>query len=120
MKTTIVYLSSVILILCLVTSHVEAGNLDTPYSPTKKEWLELSIFKLIKDRTAPWKQRIGTMVWVVEKDNAVYITLTSANGQDILTSQAEREYVETVKAEVENFLKKYDWSKNLKTFVQFQ
>ena len=120
MKTIIVYLCSVILILGFVTSHVQAGNLDTPYSPTKKEWLELSIFKLIKDRTDPWKQRIGTMVWFVEKDDTIYITLTSSNGQDPLSKRAEQEYVEAIKSDVENFLKKYEWSKNLKTFVQFQ
>ena len=97
-----------------------AGNLDKPYSPTRKEWLEISVFQLIKIRTDPWKQRIGFLVWVVEKENTVFLTLTSANGEEPLTKEKENTYVETVKKDVESFLKEYEWSKNLKVFVQFQ
>ena len=108
---------SFILIFSLSTY---GGDLDKPYSPTRKEWLEMSIFKLIKIRTDPWKQRIGFSVWVVEKENTVFLTLTSANGQEELTKEQEDTYVKIVKGDVESFLKEYEWSKNLKVFVQFK
>ena len=95
------------------------ADLDKPYSPTRKEWLEISIFKTIRDRTDIWKQRISSIVWVKEEYNTVYITLTSANGQEPLSKESRDAYVEVVKETVESFLEKYEWSKNLKVFVQF-
>jgi hypothetical protein len=59
-------------------------------------------------------------VWVVEKENMVFITLTSANRQEELTKEKEDTYVEIVKRDVESFLKEYEWYKNLKVFVQFK
>ena len=109
-----------IFIIFYFSTSTYAGNFDKPYSPTRKEWLEMSIFKLIKIRTDPWKQRIGFLVWVVEKENTVFLTLTSANGQEELTKKQEDTYVEIVKGDVESFLKEYEWSKNLKVFVQFK
>ena len=106
--------------ILLFSLSTYAGDLDKPYSPTRKEWLEISIFKVIKDRTDPWRTRIGILVWVVEKENTVFITLTSANGEEPLTKEAENIYVETVKSDVESFLKGYGWSKNLKVFMQFK
>ena len=58
-------------------------------------------------------------LWVVEKENTVFITLTSANGEEPLTKEKENTYVEVVKSDVESFLREYEWSKNLKVFVQF-
>jgi len=114
----------IILVGIFIVFHFSAStyadNFDKPYSPTRKDWLEISIFKLIKIRTDPWRQRIGFLVWVMEKENTVFITLTSANGEEPLTKEKENTYVETVKKDVESFLKEYEWSKNLKVFVQFQ
>ena len=96
-----------------------ADELDKPYSPTRKEWLEISIFKVIKDRTDSWRTRIGFLVWVVEKENTVFVTLTSANWEEPLNKAAKDKYVEIVKTDIERFLKKYDWSRGLRVFVQF-
>lgn len=113
-----VILVAIFIIFSASTTY--AGNLDKPYSPTRKEWLEMSLFKLIKIRTDPWQQRIGFLVWVVEKENTVFITLTSTNRQEELIKEKEDTYVEIVKRDVESFLKEYEWSKNLKVFVQFK
>jgi hypothetical protein len=53
-------------------------------------------------------------------ENTVFITLGSANGQEPITKEAEDKYVEIVKSDIEAYLKNYDWSKNLKVFVQFR
>jgi hypothetical protein len=70
-----------------------SGDLDKPYTPTRKEWLEMTVFKTIKVRTDPWKQRISSIVWVKEEENTIYITLTSANGQDEIEKRAQNEYI---------------------------
>ena len=109
--------------LCLIflaVTWTHAVDLDKPYAPTRKKWLELSIFQLIKVRTDPWRHRIGFLVWVMEKDNTIYVTLTSANGQDALTKEQESRYVDTVKGDVESFIRKYQWSKDLKLHMQFR
>lgn len=96
-----------------------SGELDKSYSPTRKEWLEMSIFKTIKDRTDSWKQRISSVVWLKEEENTIFITLTSANQQEEMKAKAQKEYVEIIQNDVESFIKKYDWAKKLKVHVQF-
>lgn len=98
---------------------VYSGELDMPYSPTKKEWLEISISKVIKDRTDAWKQRVSSIVWAKEEEKTIFITLTSANGQEELKLEAQNTYIDIIKKDVENFIKKYDWAKILKVYVQF-
>jgi hypothetical protein len=96
-----------------------SGELDKPYSPTRKEWLEISIYKTIKGRTDPWKQRISSLVWVIEADNTIYITLTSANGQDEIEKKTQNEYVDTIKKDIETLIKEYEWASKLKVYVQY-
>jgi hypothetical protein len=110
---------SLIVIIFFNPLHVYSGELDMSYSPTRKEWLEISIFKLIKDRTDAWKQRIGSAVWVREEENTIFITITSANDQEEMKKTAQNEYIDMIKKDVESFIQKYDWSKKMKVHVQF-
>src|SRR4030042_2501073 len=113
----LVVLPVAIFIIFHFSASTFAGDLDKPYSPTRKEWLEISIFKVIKDRTDSWRTRIGFIVWVVEKENTAFVTLTSANWEEPLPKAAEDQYVQIVKSDIEAFLKNYDWSKGLRVFV---
>jgi len=106
-------------ILILTSLPAYSGELDKAYSPTRKEWLELSLTKTIKDRTDVWKQRIGSVIWVKEEENTIFITLSSANGQEELKVEAQKNYLDTIKKDVENFKNKYSWAKKLKVRVQF-
>jgi hypothetical protein len=103
----------------LLVAPVIAGELDKSYNPSKKEWLEISIFKLIKDRTDVWKQRIGCNTWVKEEEGTIFITISSANGEESLSEETISRYVKTIKSDVEELIKKYEWSKRLKVFVQY-
>jgi hypothetical protein len=106
-------------IIFVASLPVYSGELDKPYSPTRKEWLEISISKLIKDRTDAWKQRVSSMIWIKEEENTIFITITSENGQEEIKTRAQKEYIDIIKKDVETFIKKYDWSKKLKVHVQF-
>lgn len=117
MKNLILILMS--LAIFLTSLPVYSGELDKPYSPTKKEWLEMSIFKAIKVRTDPWKQRISSIIWVKESENTIFITLTSANGQDEIKKKSQDGYVGTIKKDIESLIKKYNWASKLKVHVQF-
>ena len=117
-------MNKVIFVLLITTIFftslpVYSGELDKLYSPTKKEWLEISIFKSIKVRTDPWKQRISSIVWVKEAENTIFITLTSANGQDEIKKKSQDEYVGIIKKDIESLIKEYDWASKLKVRVQF-
>ena len=106
------------LFFCFVTPLM-SGDLDKPYNPSRKEWLELSLFKLIKDKTDLWEQRIGFIVWIIENDGEIMLTLSSANGQEPLSDTARDEYVKQIKSAVELFIQQFEWAKNLKVIVQF-
>lgn len=110
-------LGALLTLLLSVTAFAE--GLNESYTPSRKEWLEITIFKAIKDKTDPWKQRIGFMVWVGEKENTVFVTVTQSNGQDEMTEKSEKNYVDTIKKEIEQVIQRYEWSKGLKILVQF-
>lgn len=118
-KMILTTLIALMISTCVPVSYAAENLLDKPYSPTRQEWLQSSIFQSIKIGTDAWRQRISSIIWVVEKENTVYITLTSANGQDILDTEAKQNYILSVKNIVESVLSKYEWSKNLKVSVQF-
>jgi len=108
-----------IVIMFFTSLPVYSGELDMSYSPTRKEWLKISISKVIKDRTDAWKQRISSMVWVKEEENTIFITITPANGQEEINTRAQNEYVDIIKKDIESFIQRYDWAKKLKVHVQF-
>ena len=83
--------------ICLLSTHVYAGDLDKPYSPTRAEWLHLSIFKLIKLQTDAWEQQIAFEITISEEYNTVDIALSSSIGQGGLSQVAETWHVKTVK-----------------------
>jgi hypothetical protein len=95
-------------------------DLSGPYTPSRQEWLELSVFKEIKGRTDTWEQRIGFAVAIVEKENTVFVTLTPANGEGEISPAAATAYVETVKDALASLLGRYEWARGLKVHVQFR
>ncbi len=109
-----------ILLFCaLFALPLGAGELDKPYSPSRKEWLELSLFKVIKDRTDLWKTRIGFVVWVKEEEGKIFITVSSANGEKPPGEEAIRGYLKVIRADVVDFIREYEWSRDLEVHVQY-
>jgi hypothetical protein len=117
-KTRLVILIAVLLSIPL---SVYSGELDKPYTPTRQEWLELSITKIIKDRTDVWELRISSMVWAreVDKGEAIYITMSASNGQDEPKTRVKQNYIDIIEQDVEIFLERYQWAKDFEVYVQF-
>jgi hypothetical protein len=109
----------VFLLTTSIVTPLMAGDLDKPYNPSRKEWLELSIFKLIKDRTDVWKLRIGSTIWVKEAEKTIFVTISAANGEGAPTKNVISNYMEIIRKDIEQFIKAYEWSKDLKVIVQF-
>jgi hypothetical protein len=116
-----IVLTVLITVFLSIPLTVYSGVLDKPYTPTRQEWLELSITKIIKDRTDVWKLRISSMVWAREDDEgkAIYITISSSNGQDEPSSRVKQDYIDIVEGDVEGFIKRYQWAKDFEVSVQF-
>ena len=110
---------SLLLAAILVSSQNLSTNLNKAYSPSRKEWLELTTFKTIKGLTDPWQTRVSSIIWVEEKENTVFITLTEANGEDPLSSSSKSDYVTMVKNAIESLLKSFEWAKGMTVHVQF-
>jgi hypothetical protein len=102
-----------------IVTPLMAGDLDKPYNPSRKEWLELSIFKLIKDRTDFWKLRIGSTIWVKESEDTIFVTISAANGEGVPTEKIISDYIAVIRKDIEELIKAYEWSKDLKIIVQF-
>lgn len=110
---------SLFLAAIVVSSQNLSSNLNKRYSPSRKEWLELTTFKTIKDLTDPWQTRISSVIAVVEKENTLFITLTEANGEDPLSSSSKSEYVSMVKKVIESLLNSFEWARGMTVHVQF-
>jgi hypothetical protein len=109
-----------ILVLTLgFVTPLMSGELDKPYNPSRKEWLELSLFKLIKERSDHWRHRVYFILWVKEKDGGIWITIAEANGEELISDKHRKYYVEMIKIAVEEFIKRYEWANHLSVFVQF-
>jgi len=117
-----IYRTAIIGILLVIISGLAtpliSGELDKPYNPSRREWLELTLFKLIKDKTDLWNTRVGFTLWVIEKDGEILITISEANGQEPFNDSARANYVKDIKSAVESFIQKFEWAKNLDVIVQ--
>lgn len=96
-----------------------AGELDESYNPTRKEWLELSLFKIVKDRTDSWNLRINSAVLLKEDEGEIYVTLTTASGGGVPDRKTMVRYIEIVNKDIQEFIKTYSWSKALKISIHF-
>ncbi|MBD3256648.1 MAG: hypothetical protein GF383_16260 [Candidatus Lokiarchaeota archaeon] len=105
-------------LLFLIVCQKSESNLKKSHCPTRQEWLELSLFKLIKTETDAWERRIGFRI-KVDEENGITVTLTSSNGQPIINETAKQLYIDMVRQSIKHFIKKYDWSKDLTVFVQY-
>ncbi len=116
-----IILALLVVALLFVPLAVYSGELDKPYTPTRKEWLELSIFKSIKVSTDAWRLRIKSSISAREEDGEVTIniTMTASNGQDEPRPEVKQDYIDFIEQVVEGFLERYQWAKDFKVFVQF-
>jgi hypothetical protein len=96
---------------------VNATPLDSPYQPTKREWLRSEVSLQLSQVFSAWRQRIGYLVVVT--DDQVIVTLAAANGEAMPSTQAQRGYVDLVRASVQGVLDKYQWARTLKVSVVY-
>lgn len=109
------------LVFCtaLCASHVKAGDLYADYTPTRWEWLEVSLTQAIVPWVGIWSHRVSVLVVVNPRSGEVFITLTSANGSPSLSDKAQAEYLKTARTRAEAVLARYDWASGVKLIVQF-
>ncbi len=110
---------SIVLAAILTSALPSRPSLDTPYSPSRKEWLEVVVFKAVKESTDSWEQRIASKVDVNEREYTILVTLISANGQDPLNADVRAEYVRWIKLHIESLVNRYEWVQGWKVSVQF-
>jgi hypothetical protein len=108
---------SVVVVLGLSNSIVSAADWNTQYTPTRKEWLELSLFKKIIEVTDLWEKRIGVQVVVFPKEETIAIVLTASNGQEQLSQTVCVNYKEIIRMIVDEHIKQYDWEKGTKVEI---
>lgn len=105
-------------VLCLLFAFVvNATPLDSPYQPTKREWLRSEVSAQLSQVFSAWRQRIGYLIVVT--DDLVIVTISTANGEPTPSTQVQRGYVDLVSASVRGVLEKYQWARALKVSVVY-
>ena len=95
------------------------GFLDSLYTPTRKEWLEIKMARQIQETLDEWSWRYGVTVSAIEQDSTIYVTVSPAIGQgDVPRSQMDycKEEVDGIVQRVQG---QYPWSAFMKRRVTF-
>ncbi len=87
--------------------------LDQSYSPTRGEWLRLSLLSAIYERSSVWRRRLGVTVAIFEKEAKVVVVITLANGEPEPTRNAKENYIGDVRSICRNVMAQYEWAKAL-------
>lgn len=112
---------NLILMLAALVSTISAASAadwSAQYSPTRKEWLELSLSKRITDITDLWARRIGVGVVVFPREEIVAIVLAASNGQENLSSTACADYTGIIRKIADDHIKQYGWAKGVKIEIR--
>ena len=107
------------LALCGAATPALAIDLSAPYSPTRSEWLQSTLYRQVTQVTDSWRRRVGVSVIVIQKDQQLVVTITSANGQAEPTQQERASYVNIVESISKSVVANFDWAKEIKIVVQF-
>jgi hypothetical protein len=110
----LIHMISVVTVLGLSNGIVNAVDWNKQHTPTRKEWLELSLFKKIIEVTDLWEKRIGVEVVVFPKEETIAIVLTASNGQEKLSPTVCVNYKDIIRMIVDGHIKQYDWAKGTK------
>jgi hypothetical protein len=105
--------------LSLISATAIAGDLSSPYSPSRAEWLQASLHNRITQTTDLWKRRVGVVVAVFPAEQQVSVVLSSSNGQPDPTEQEMAFYVRHIEELVKGTLSNYEWASDLRVAVHF-
>jgi len=109
-----------LLISCvLLTGDLYAGDLDKPYTPTRREWLVESISSELNYRTGFWAKRYAFTILIHDDEDLVSIGFTVANSEESLNNEQQAYLIQLVKGIVRGVLDQYEWAKEMKVFVTF-
>jgi hypothetical protein len=101
------YFAIAIILLLLAACSPAATNEMLLKHPTQAEWLEVYISHNIKETTDLWGRRVGILTSIVEKDKTIIITMSLANNEEPITTDAENSYKETAEIIVRSILEEY-------------
>lgn len=104
--------------LVLAISAASAADWNAQYSPTRKEWLELSLSRQITRVTDLWERRIGVVVVVFPKEESIAVVLTASNGQENLSSTVCANYTSIIRKIADDHIKQYGWAKGVKVEIR--
>lgn len=104
--------------LVLAISAASAADWSAQYSPTRKEWLELSLSKRIADATNLWERRVSVVVVVFPKEESIAIVLATSNGQENLSSTVCTNYTSIIGKIADDHIKQYGWAKGAKIEIR--
>lgn len=92
---------------------------STNSHPTESEWLEVYLSHEIRETTDLWSTRVSIATLIYPQDKEIIVSITEANGEDLLRDSAKESYVSTCKSITESVLEKYKWASDYKVIVQF-
>jgi hypothetical protein len=97
-----------------------AADLSAPYSPSRAEWLQVTLYDRITQTTDLWQRRVGVAVVVFPQEQQVSVVISNADGQPAPTEQERAFHVRHVEKLVKGLLSDHEWAKDLKVAVNFQ
>lgn len=102
-----------------VPAAVQTNELDKPYAPTRKDWLELSVPLFLQAEVSAWSQKPDYSVVINDAAHTIEVSLRCSK-PTVGCRFYMQESSEALKAHLEGYLRRYDWAKNLKVAVSVE
>ncbi|WOB06960.1 hypothetical protein [Piscinibacter gummiphilus] len=109
----------IFLALLFAVLPLQAADLNATYSPTRGEWLRVTLLSSIQEQSNLWRERVAVVVLIDAKENTASVSITLANGQPEPSPALKERYVQAVRAIAAGILERHSWAKDVKLLVQF-
>lgn len=130
METSNRSLISIIIVIAIATVigfFYLNSKIEVSQHPTQDEWLKVYTSHNIHKMTDLWRQRVAVNVDILSQDadgkplvpKEMIITMTSANGQELITGIGKDQYTQTAESMAKSILEDYGVAKEYKLTVQF-
>ncbi len=103
--------------LATVSDSASAVDWQAHHTPSRKEWIEVSLAKEVSKVTGLWEKRVTVNVMVIEKTETIVIVLGFANGQIEVSPAVCADYIATTRRIAEQYVQQYPWAKQAKIDV---
>lgn len=105
--------------LLFIGQGATASDLSQSYTPSRAEWIEMALHKVVSEAVSPWELRTSVFTKYFPGENTIFVSVRASKGENPPTEVEKSGYVSFIRFHVDPVVKKYPWAKDVKVLVEF-